>query len=65
MKGHWLVENQGVSPDIEVENMPVAAFHGEDQQLDAAITYLQKQMAEHPRPKLVPEAFSQQVPAPK
>jgi len=45
--------------------MPVAAFHGEDQQLDAAITYLQKQMAEHPRPKLVPEAFSQQVPAPK
>ena len=65
MKGHWLVENQGVSPDIEVENMPVAAFHGQDQQLDAAITYLQKQMAEHPRPKLVPEAFSQQVPAPK
>ncbi|MFT9447976.1 S41 family peptidase [Gluconobacter japonicus] len=64
MDGHWLVENKGVSPDIEVENMPVATFNGQDQQLDAAIAYLKKQMADHPRPALKAEAFPLQEPAP-
>nr|WP_249110410.1 S41 family peptidase [Neokomagataea anthophila] len=57
MNGHWLVENKGVSPDIEVENMPVATFHGQDQQLDAAISYLLKDMNEHPRSILKADPF--------
>lgn len=35
--GEWLVENKGVTPDIEVENLPNATFKGEDKQLDTAI----------------------------
>lgn len=57
MNGHWLVENKGVSPDIEVENMPVATFHGQDQQLDAAISTLLKDMSEHPRTPLTADPF--------
>ncbi|WP_249193401.1 S41 family peptidase [Gluconobacter sphaericus] len=63
LNGHWLVENKGVSPDIQVENMPVATFNGQDQQLDAAIAWLRKDMADHPRPALKPEAFPAQQPA--
>nr|MBS0963559.1 PDZ domain-containing protein [Acetobacter persici] len=62
MQGRWLVENKGVKPDIEVENMPVATFNGQDQQLDAALDYLQKQMATHPLPALKPEPFEHPVP---
>lgn len=57
MQGHWLVENKGVSPDIEVENMPVATFNGQDQQLEAALKYLQKQITEHPLSVLKPDVF--------
>lgn len=46
--GRWLIEGVGVTPDIEVENPPHATFNGEDKQLDAAITYLQKKLAEAP-----------------
>ncbi|MBS1069166.1 S41 family peptidase [Gluconobacter cerinus] len=63
MSGHWLVENKGVSPDIEIENMPVATFKGQDQQLDAAVSYLKTQMADHPRPALKAEPFPVQQPA--
>ncbi|MBF0887902.1 MULTISPECIES: S41 family peptidase [Gluconobacter] len=63
LNGQWLVENKGVSPDIEVENMPVATFNGQDQQLDAALTWLRKDMADHPRPTLKPAPFPPQQPA--
>jgi len=36
----WMIEQQGVVPDIVVANPPVATFHGEDAQLDAAIDHL-------------------------
>jgi tricorn protease len=49
----WLIEQIGVIPDIEVDNLPHATFNGEDAQLDAAIRYLQERIAEDPRP--VPE----------
>lgn len=38
--GELLVENQGVEPDIVVENPPHATFEGEDEQLEAAIRIL-------------------------
>jgi hypothetical protein len=48
-EGKWLVEGQGYVPDIEVENLPHETFEGEDAQLEAAIEFLQKKIAEDPR----------------
>ncbi len=53
-EGKWLIEQEGVIPDIVVDNLPHATFMGQDAQLDAAIAYLQKKIAEDPRP--VPKA---------
>jgi len=50
-KGDWAVENYGVDPDIEVQNMPHENVKGRDQQLEAAIEYLMKKIEEDP-PKL-------------
>ena len=47
-EGTWLIENHGVDPDIVVDNLPHATFKGGDAQLKAAMTYLQKQIKEHP-----------------
>jgi tricorn protease len=35
--GQWMIENQGVAPDVEVELDPRAVNAGRDPQLDAAI----------------------------
>lgn len=35
--GEWVVEGEGVSPDIEVDNDPAKEYAGEDEQLDKAI----------------------------
>ena len=48
--GGWLIEQHGVVPDIEVDNLPHATFQGEDAQLDAAVEYLLGRIAEEPRP---------------
>lgn len=48
-EGKWLIEQDGVHPDIVVDNLPHATFNGEDAQLDAAIAYLKKKIAEDPR----------------
>ena len=50
-KGDWAVENYGVDPDIEVQNMPHENVKGRDQQLEAAVDYLLKKIEEDP-PKL-------------
>lgn len=47
-QGRWLIEVQGVAPDIEVDNPPYATANGEDAQLQAAINYLEKRLAEAP-----------------
>jgi tricorn protease len=47
--GKWLIEQIGVIPDIEVDNLPHATFNGEDAQLETAITYLLQKIAEDPR----------------
>jgi tricorn protease len=56
-EGKWLVEQEGVIPDIIVDNLPHATFNGQDAQLEAAITYLQKKIAEDPRPVPKPPAY--------
>jgi tricorn protease len=46
----WTVEGSGITPDLVVDNPPAAAFRGEDPQLDAAVKYLQAEIAKDPRP---------------
>jgi tricorn protease len=46
--GQWLIEGVGVTPDVEVDNLPHETFAGRDRQLEVAIDLLQKKMKEQP-----------------
>jgi tricorn protease len=46
--GHWAVENEGVAPDVDVENWPKDLINGHDSQLERAVEVAMKQLAEHP-----------------
>ncbi len=46
--GKWEVENHGIAPDIEVWQDPKLVRAGHDPQLEHAVAYLLKQLAEHP-----------------
>jgi tricorn protease len=48
MDGRWVTEGRGISPDIEVDNLPHATFNGEDAQLQAAIKLLKKKIKKAP-----------------
>lgn len=48
MDGQWLTEGRGISPDIEVDNLPYATFNGEDAQLQTAIKLLKKKIKKSP-----------------
>jgi len=47
----WVVENVGVSPDIEVEQDPAAVAAGKDPQLDRAIDVVLEELAKSPPPQ--------------
>ncbi|MYN05071.1 peptidase S41 [Pseudoduganella sp. DS3] len=55
--GQWLIEGVGVSPDVEVDNLPHASYKGQDRQLDVAIEMLQKKLREQPVRPLQPQAI--------
>ncbi|MGL4233243.1 MAG: S41 family peptidase, partial [Casimicrobium sp.] len=57
LQGRWFVEGAGVTPDIEVDNLPHATFKGEDAQLQAAIKFLQDKIAKEPIAKPVPPPY--------
>lgn len=46
--GKWLIEGHGVDPDIVVDNEPFNTFQGKDQQLEAAIAFLQEKLKKEP-----------------
>jgi tricorn protease len=46
--GKWAVENEGVAPDVDVENTPKEVIEGHDPQLEAAVAVAMKQLQEHP-----------------
>jgi tricorn protease len=46
--GKWAVENEGVAPDIDVENTPREVIAGHDPQLERAIEEGMKQLQAHP-----------------
>lgn len=48
LQGRWLIEGRGVTPDIEVDNLPVATARGGDAQLDAAIAHLKQRLDDAP-----------------
>jgi tricorn protease len=48
-KDGFVVENVGVSPDIEVEQMPGDVIRGRDPQLEKAIQVVMQQLSEHPQ----------------
>lgn len=59
--GSFIIEGLGVTPDIPVDNPPRATAQGQDAQLDAAITWLQKAMADKPMFKPRPGAYPRPV----
>jgi tricorn protease len=54
-EGKWAVENEGVSPDIEVENLPRDAAAGHDSQLERAVQEALRMLKEKPVNRLMHE----------
>ena len=48
LNGKWAVENEGIKPDVEVENPPADVMHGHDPQLERAVAEAIKQLQEQP-----------------
>ena len=55
--GSWIIEGEGVTPDIEVENDPASVIAGKDPQLERAVAEVTKAMEREPRrlPKRPPD----------
>jgi len=51
-EGKWIIEGEGITPDIHVDNLPHATFKGGDLQLDTAIRLLKKKISAAPIPAL-------------
>jgi tricorn protease len=47
----WVVENEGVPPDIEVEQTPKEVMAGRDPQLEKAIAIAMEELKKHPAPR--------------
>ncbi len=47
--GNWVVENEGVSPDIEVIDRPELIYQGKDPSIERAVQELMKDLQENPR----------------
>jgi tricorn protease len=59
--GGWVVENEGVPPDIEVEQTPADVIAGRDPQLERAIAVVMQQLKEHPPAKMTRPAYPNKV----
>jgi tricorn protease len=53
--GRWAVENEGVGPDIEVENFPKDVIAGRDPQLERAVAEVLRLLAENPVDRMTKE----------
>ena len=47
-EGKWAVENEGTSPDIDVENWPKEVIAGHDPQLERAVAEAMRLLEAHP-----------------
>jgi tricorn protease len=59
--GGWVVENEGVPPDIEVEQTRADVIAGRDPQLEKAIAVVMQQLKEHPPAKMTRPAYPNKV----
>jgi tricorn protease len=64
LSGRWVVENEGVSPDIEVDNLPVDLVAGRDPQLERGVAEVLKQIAAQ-KPVRPPPPPSRDLRAPR
>lgn len=55
--GQWLIEGVGVSPDVEVDNLPHATYQGQDRQLEVALDLLDKKLKAQPIKAYQPQAI--------
>ncbi len=53
--GKWAVENEGVGPDIDVENWPKDVIGGRDPQLERAVAEAMRMLKERPVDRAVKE----------
>ena len=53
--GKWAVENEGIAPDIDVENWPKDVIAGKDPQLERAVQEALKLLKEHPVNRMTTE----------
>ncbi|CAH9049374.1 Tricorn protease [Pseudoalteromonas sp. CIP111854] len=55
--GNWIIENEGVTPDIEVIDRPELIFKGKDPSIERAVEELLQELKQKPKKKLtVPPA---------
>jgi tricorn protease len=57
----WAVENEGVPPDVEVEQWPAEVLAGKDPQLERAIAIVLAELEKNPAPKARRPAFPVRV----
>jgi tricorn protease len=55
--GQWLIEGVGVTPDVEVDNLPHATYQGQDRQLEVALELLDKKLKQQPIKPYQPQAI--------
>jgi tricorn protease len=48
LNGEWIVENEGVSPDVEVEMLPKLVIAGQDPQLEKAVEIVLEELEQSP-----------------
>jgi tricorn protease len=53
----WVVENEGVPPDVEVEQTPADVIAGHDPQLERAIRIVLDELEKNPPQKPVRPAY--------
>jgi tricorn protease len=58
-EGKWAVENEGVAPDVDVENWPKDVIAGKDPQLERAVEEAMRMLKENP-----PKRMTTEPPAP-
>jgi len=64
LDSQWIIENHGVYPDTELEDLPGDLQAGHDAQLQAGIDYLMKQIEAHPTPLPSPPPLIPAYPPP-
>ena len=50
-QGGWVVENEGVPPDVEVEQAPAEVLAGRDPQLEKAVEIVRRELEKNPPPR--------------